>query len=125
MRKTGLAMDILTQKKCQPCEGIGKSIETQMVKEFLRQTPGWTVVSDGKSIVREYVMKNFVTAVRAISEIATIAESQGHHPDIHLTSYRKLKIVLTTHALGGLSENDFIMAAKINELKFPLKTQVC
>lgn len=118
-------MDILTQKKCQPCEGIGKPLETQRVMEFLRQIPDWTVGPDGKSIAREYVVKNFVTAVQAILAMATIAESEGHHPDIHLTSYRKLKVVLTTHALGGLSENDFIMAAKINELKFPLKTQVC
>ena len=113
--------DALTQKKCQPCEGIGKPLETQRVAEYLPQTPGWTVAADGKSILREYVMKNFLAAVEAIQRIATVAEAENHHPDVHLTGYRKLNIVLTTHALGGLSENDFILAAKVNELPMELK----
>ena len=66
-------------------------------------------------------MKNFTAAVRLINKIAEIAESENHHPDIHLTGYRKLRIELTTHALGGLTENDFIVAAKINVLPLELK----
>ncbi|MBI5415302.1 MAG: 4a-hydroxytetrahydrobiopterin dehydratase [Candidatus Omnitrophica bacterium] len=108
--------DALTQRKCRPCEGIGKPLDAAQMKEYLRQTPGWTAASDGKSIFREYVMKNFAAAVRAVNQAAEIAEAQGHHPDLHLTGYRNLKIVLTTRALGGVSENDFIVAAKINEL---------
>lgn len=113
--------DALTQKKCQPCEGIGKPLQAQRIAEYLRQTPGWTVASDEKSISREYTMKNFLAAVEAIRRIAAVAEAENHHPDVHLTGYRKLKIVLTTHALGGLSENDFILAAKVNELPMELK----
>lgn len=111
----------LTQKKCQPCEGIGKPLDAAQIKEYLSQAPGWTVDPDQKSITREYVMKNFLAAVKMINQVAEIAEAENHHPDIHLTGYRKLKIYLTTHALGGLSENDFIVAAKINALTMDLK----
>jgi len=66
-------------------------------------------------------MKDFMAAVKFIGCIAEIAESENHHPDIHLTGYRKLKVVLSTHAINGLSQNDFILAAKINELPVELK----
>ena len=115
------AMDALTKKKCQPCEGIGKALDAAGIGEYLPLTPGWTLEPDGKGISREFVMKNFLAAVRSIGQIAEIAEAENHHPDIHLTGYRKLKIYLTTHALGGLSENDFIVAAKINALAMELK----
>lgn len=115
------ATDALTKKKCQPCEGIGKALDAARIKEYLPLTPGWVVDTEGKGIAREFVMKNFLAAVRAIGQIAEIAETENHHPDIHLTGYRKLKIYLTTHALGGLSENDFIVAAKINTLAMELK----
>ncbi len=112
------ATDALTKKKCQPCEGIGEALDAVKIKKYLPLTPGWVVDAEGKGIAREYVMKNFLAAVKAIGQIAEIAEVENHHPDIHLTGYRKLKICLTTHALGGLSENDFIVAAKINTLSF-------
>jgi 4a-hydroxytetrahydrobiopterin dehydratase len=115
------ATEALTKKKCQPCEGIGKALNAAQIKEYLLLTPGWAVDADGKGISREFVMKNFLAAVRSIGQIADIAEAENHHPDIHLTGYRKLKICLTTHALGGLSENDFIVAAKISALEMELK----
>ena len=62
------------------------------------------------------VCKHFLEAIRLINEIAEVAESEQHHPDLHLTGYRNVRIELTTHAIGGLSENDFIVAAKIDEL---------
>jgi len=65
-------------------------------------------------ISREYVMKNFLAAVDLIGKIAQIAETEDHHPDLHLTGYNCLRVELRTHAIGGLSENDFIVAAKIN-----------
>ncbi len=116
-----MTANTLTEKKCQPCEGIGKALDAVKVKDYLPLTPGWVVDADGKGIAREFVMKNFLAAVRAIERIAEIAEGEDHHPDIHLTGYRKLKICLTTHALGGLSENDFIVASKINTLEMELK----
>jgi 4a-hydroxytetrahydrobiopterin dehydratase len=107
----------LAQKKCRPCEGIGNPLEIHQAVVQLRNVPGWTIDESGKVISREYITKNFMTAVNFIQKVAEIAESEDHHPDIHLTGYRKLRIDLSTHAVGGLSENDFIVAAKINELE--------
>ncbi len=111
----------LTKQKCQPCEGIGQALNAEQANELLKQTPGWKLTEDSKGIYREYVTKNFMAAVNFITKVADVAESDDHHPDIHLTGYRKLRIDLSTHALGGLSENDFIVAAKLNELPVELK----
>ena len=83
--------------------------------------PGWQLTEDSRGIYREYVTKNFMAAVEFINKIAAIAEAEDHHPDIHLTGYRKLRIDLSTHAINGLSENDFILAAKINVQNVELK----
>ena len=114
----------LTQKKCEPCEGKTTAFAAAQALEYLQQTPGWSLSADHKIISKEYVTKNFMTAIQFITKVAQIAESENHHPDIHLTGYRKLKIDLSTHAIGGLSENDFIVAAKINELPVELKKYV-
>jgi len=111
----------LTQKKCQPCEGIGDPFDKEKAEGFLNETPGWNIDDSQKMISRDYVTKNFVAAVEFIQKIADVAEADDHHPDIHLTGYRKLRVELSTHAIGGLSENDFILAAKINELPVELK----
>ncbi len=112
----------LLKKTCQPCEGIGKPLQLEKAESYLQDTPNWRLDPSGKAITRELVMKNFMAAVRLIQRIAEIAEAENHHPDLHLTGYRKLRIELSTHAIGGLSENDFILAAKINQLPTELKT---
>ncbi len=112
----------LAQKKCQPCEGMGKPLTQAQASEYLKNVSQWKLHESGKMIYRDFVMKNFMAAVRLINQIAQIAEQENHHPDIHLAGYRKLRIELSTHAIGGLSENDFIEAAKINELPVELKT---
>jgi len=114
-------MNTLTQKKCEPCEGKTKAFTKEEAQNFLKQTPDWQLSDDSKQISRTYKTKNFVTAVDFIRRVANIAEADNHHPDIHLTGYRNLRIDLSTHAIGGLSENDFIVAAKINELPIELK----
>ncbi len=111
----------LTEKKCEPCEGKTKAFERGQAVEYLKQTTGWSLSGDAKTISKECVAKNFMVAVNFINKVAQIAEMENHHPDVHLTSYRNLRIDLSTHAIGGLSENDFIMAAKINELPIELK----
>src|SRR3989338_2268792 len=111
----------LTSKKCRPCEGIGAPLSKTQADGLLKQVAEWEISTDGKSIKREFITKNFMAAVEFINKIARVAESENHHPDIHLTGYRKLRIDLTTHALGGLSENDFIVAAKIDLLPVELK----
>ena len=111
----------LTQKKCVPCEGIGKALNLDQAKEYLKDTLHWQLNETATGISREYVMKNFFAAIKLINGIAELAERENHHPDLHLVSYRKLRVELSTHALGGLSENDFILAAKINQLPAELK----
>ena len=110
-------MGSLTEKKCKPCEGIGKALTKKEALEYLPKVPGWNINTEGTMIDRQIQTKNFVGAVDIINKVANIAENENHHPDIHLTGYRNLRIELSTHALKGLSENDFIVAAKINEIE--------
>jgi 4a-hydroxytetrahydrobiopterin dehydratase len=107
----------LTDKKCVPCEGIGKAYSPDEARSHLGQIPGWILGQDGKSIERSFTLKNFVACVDFINKIKDIAEDEMHHPDLHLTGYKNIKVVLYTHALGGVTENDLIVAAKINQLQ--------
>ncbi len=111
----------LGQKKCKPCEGIEKALSVTEAKKYLGGLSQWQMDQNGKMISRNFVMKNFMAAVDLINHAAQIAESENHHPDFHLTGYRRLRVELSTHALGGLSENDFIVATKINALPMQLK----
>lgn len=114
-------MTQLTQKHCQPCEGKVKPYTKNEAEAQLKDVPSWKPASNYQSISRELVMKNFVAAVNLINKIKDVAESENHHPDLHLTGYKNLRIELSTHALGGLSENDFILAAKIDQLPMEIK----
>jgi 4a-hydroxytetrahydrobiopterin dehydratase len=109
-------MEQNTKKKCVPCEGIGRPFSYVEVKHRKNEIPGWELAPDAKSIERTLTLKNFVECVELINQIKDIAESENHHPDVHLTGYKNLKIVLSTHAVGGVTENDFILASRINEL---------
>jgi len=111
----------LAQKKCKPCEGGVESVSTAQAKEQVARLPGWGLLGDGKSIRKEWVVKDFSTAVNFFQRVAEVANKEDHHPDLHLTGYRKVAIELSTHAIGGLSENDFILAAKIDQLPVELK----
>jgi len=114
-------VDELVKKKCKPCEGGMPALSKEEAVQYVQAVENWQLSEDGKSIKIELVMKNFLAAVALIQKVAEVAEGEDHHPDIHLTGYRKLSIVLSTHAIGGLSENDFILAAKINQLPKDLK----
>lgn len=109
------------KKRCVPCEGGISPLGLKLIRLNLKHLPEWSLGSGRKSIFTDYVMKDFMSAVRLIRQIAKIAEEENHHPDIHLTGYRKLRIELTTHAAGGVTENDFILAAKITELSKKLR----
>lgn len=104
----------LTAKKCLPCEGGVEACSIDFSKSQLQALSDWQLSDDGKMISRRWTLKNFVQAMKLLNLAADIAEHEQHHPDFHLTGYRQLKIDLTTHAIGGLSENDFIVAAKID-----------
>ena len=105
----------LAQRKCKPCEGGVDPLPVSAAQALLRDVKGWELV-DGKAIRKTVTCHDFLDAVTLIQKIAPIAEAEAHHPDLHLTGYRKLTIELSTHAIGGLSENDFILAAKIDAL---------
>lgn len=111
----------LTGKKCLPCEGGVPPLPEAEVRRLLAGLPGWTLAPDGKSIRRTWRTKDFMSAIDFFQRIAQVAEADDHHPDLHLESYRNVAVVLWTHAIGGLSENDFIIAAKIDELPVQLK----
>ena len=82
---------------------------------LLKDLSGWELV-EGKRLRKTLVCQSFLGAIELIQQIAPIAEAEDHHPDLHLTNYKRLTIELSTHAIGGLSENDFILAAKIDQL---------
>ena len=107
-------MNDLTQKRCVPCEGGVPPLEKGEVDRLLTQVPGWSLSK--KWITKEFSFKNFVEAMKSVNRVADLAEQEGHHPDIHI-HYNKVRFDIWTHAIGGLSENDFILAAKIDALK--------
>ena len=109
------------KKKCVPCESGTPMLLREEALRNIKELKGWLLSVDARLIRAEYTMKNFMAAIQLISRIARLAEKEGHHPDIHLTGYRKLVVELSTHAIGGLSDNDFVLAAKIARLPKKLK----
>lgn len=105
----------LAGRKCKPCEGGVEPLPASAAQKLLEDVSGWELV-DHKAIRKVVKCKDFMDAIGLMQKIALIAEAEDHHPDFHLTNYRKLTIELSTHAIGGLSENDFILAAKIDPL---------
>ncbi len=108
-------MSDLIQKHCVPCEGGALPLMRAESAKLLEQTPGWVIAEDGLSLSREFHFKNFVDAMDFANKITPIAEAEGHHPDL-VVGWGKVVVALTTHAIGGLSENDFILAARINAI---------
>jgi 4a-hydroxytetrahydrobiopterin dehydratase len=104
----------LTQQRCKPCEGGVEACSIAHARQQMQEIGGWSLSDDGKLISRKWQLKNFLQAMKLLNKCAEIAEEDQHHPDFHLTGYRNVRIDLTTHAIGGLSENDFILAAKID-----------
>ena len=111
----------LVQKKCLPCEGSVDPFPLELAEAQLANLPGWRLTHDGRRIRRDWTVKNFMAAIDFFNRVAEVAEADGHHPDLHLEGYRNMSIELWTHAIGGLSENDFILAAKIDRLPIELK----
>lgn len=113
----------LVAKKCLPCEGGVDPYSPELAAEQLKTLSGWYLTHDGQRIRKDWTVKNFMAAMDFFERVAAVAEEDGHHPDLHLEQYRKVSIELWTHAIGGLSENDFILAAKIDQLPIELKKQ--
>lgn len=106
----------LVRQHCKPCEGGVPKLTAEQIEPLLSQIPQWQLDPSGEAIARSWKLPDFVAALDLLNRVAELAEQQQHHPDLHLTGYRHLRIELTTHAIGGLSENDFILAAKIDAL---------
>jgi 4a-hydroxytetrahydrobiopterin dehydratase len=111
----------LAAKKCKPCEGGVDPVSPNEAAKQVEKLPGWRLSGDAKKIRKEWVVQDFPAAINFFEKVAKIAEADDHHPDLHLTGYRNVAIELSTHAIGGLSENDFILAAKIDQAPVELK----
>ena len=105
-------MDLLS-KKCVPCEGGVSPLGADEVKKYLAEINSEWVAVDSRKLKRDFTFRDFKEAMAFVNRVAQIAEAEGHHPDIHVF-YNKVTIELWTHAAGGLTENDFIIAAKIS-----------
>lgn len=104
----------LLKKKCIPCEKKGvKPFGRVQAEEYIEQLSGWMLDEKAVKISKEFKFKDFIGAVNFVDRVADVAETEDHHPDIHIY-YNKVVLELWTHAIGGLSENDFILAAKID-----------
>ena len=115
------AFEQLVAKKCRSCEEGAELCALDDANAQLDELAGWRMTHDDKRIRKDWTAKNFLAAIDFVNLVATVAEDDGHHPDLHVEAYRNVWIELWTHAIGGLSENDFILAAKIDELPIALK----
>lgn len=109
-----ISMD-LGSKKCVPCEGGVNPFASEKTAEYLKLVSGWSVENGGKGITKKYSFRNFKDALSFVNQVGEIAESEGHHPDVEL-GWGRVVVHLMTHAIKGLSENDFILAYKIDRL---------
>ncbi len=109
-------MNELREKYCQPCEGGVEPLTDPQARAHMTQLDAaWQLSSDGKQLRREYRFKNFYHTMSFVNAVAHIANREDHHPDLSV-GYNYCHLVYTTHAIGGLSENDFICAAKVDAL---------
>ncbi len=108
-------MEDLVNGTCVPCEGGIPPMDRAHIETYRVRVPEWKIIDDTK-IVRTFVFKDFAAALAFVNRAGAVAEEQGHHPDLSLHGWNKVTVTLFTHAIGGLSVNDFIMAAKINAL---------
>ena len=91
-------------------------LSSEQVKARLPALPRWRLSEDEKAISKEFVAKNWAASMGFFNSVSEIAEAEGHHPDLHLTDYRRVRVVLTTHSIGGLSLPDLVLAAKIDAI---------
>lgn len=106
----------LSQRHCQACEGGVAPLDRAEAEDYLRQLDdGWELAGDGKSIRREFRFKGFGRTLQFVNALGWIAEQQGHHPDLQV-GYGRCEVSYATHSIGGLSANDFICAARIDQL---------
>jgi 4a-hydroxytetrahydrobiopterin dehydratase len=106
-------MDDLRTRRCTPCRSDTPKLDAARISALAPQVPGWAI--DEERLRRRISFRTFPDAIRFVNRLADLAEAEDHHPDICI-HYRDLELTLWTHAVDGLSENDFILAARIDEL---------
>lgn len=116
-----LSASTLCTKRCVPCEGGVPRMTPKETEEQLKELPGWELLTGPDRIRKSWTVKNFLVGLEFFQSVAAVAEAEGHHPDLHLVGYRNLTIEIWTHAIQGLSLNDFILAARIDQLPISLK----
>ena len=110
-------MSNLLDKKCVPCEGGVKAFDISQIHKYQKKVDGWKIVQNDKKVYlleKKFEFKNFIESQKFVNEVGRVSEDEGHHPDI-MFGWGYAKINITTHAIEGLSENDFILAAKIDK----------
>ena len=108
-------MSDLTAKRCMPCEGGVAPMQSDEARKMLRELDDWALDESGKEIARTYKFKNYYETMAFVNALAWIAHREDHHPDLEV-GYNRVHVCFSTHSIGGLSENDFICAAKIDAL---------
>ena len=111
-------MSDLLNKKCVSCEGGILPFDISEIHKYQKKVDGWSIKEDEKKVYfleKNFLFKNFVNSQKFINKVGDISEKENHHPDIHF-GWGYAKIQITTHAIEGLSENDFILAAKIDQI---------
>jgi 4a-hydroxytetrahydrobiopterin dehydratase len=106
---------MLADKKCTACQEGTPPMKVEKAREMLAQLPGWEFAMEGRAIRRRFTFASFMDALAFVGKLAPIAEAEGHHPDI-MMGWGYVEIVLWTHSIAGLHENDFIMAAKFSKV---------
>jgi 4a-hydroxytetrahydrobiopterin dehydratase len=109
-------MTELVERRCKPCEGKVAAYTAEQAKAELKQlSADWRLIEDGKAIKREFALRDFYRTMSFVNALAHVANIEDHHPDLEL-GYNYCRVRYSTHAIGGLSENDFICAAKIDRI---------
>lgn len=107
----------LKNKTCVPCEVGAPTATEEELKKYQPQVPNWEIFDNKTKIKREFEFSDFKAAISFINKVAQLAESEGHHPDIFLYDFKKVRLTLWTHKIGGLHRNDFVLAAKIDQIR--------
>ena len=111
-------MTDLLKKKCVPCEGGVTPFDVSEIHKYQKKVDGWDIMKNENKVFileKKFIFKNFLESQNFVNQVGKVSESEGHHPDI-LFGWGYAKISITTHAIKGLSENDFILAAKIDQI---------
>jgi 4a-hydroxytetrahydrobiopterin dehydratase len=108
-----MELSVLANKRCAPCDGNTPPVSRRDAQKYLKEIPGWKLTGD--SVAKEFLFRSYLKGLKFAYSLGKVAEEQNHRPDI-LIGWRKVRVTLTTHDIKGLSENDFIMAAKAEKI---------